>query len=101
MLRSAASPGSVGFGRSGGGVSGLLMTPLPADQLVCAALLRGTLDRRAVQTGKHQGADGALMRSSLHSYSGELFARRTLPRPLLDLGLAKFHVLLRDRIVFL
>src|SRR5262245_24848934 len=33
MLRSAASPGSVGFGRLGGGVSGLLMTPLPAGHL--------------------------------------------------------------------
>src|SRR5215471_13901722 len=33
MLRSAASPGSVGFGRFGGGVSGLLMTPLPAGHL--------------------------------------------------------------------
>lgn len=30
MPRSAASPGSVGFGRLGSGASGLLMTPLPA-----------------------------------------------------------------------
>src|SRR5713101_4583454 len=33
MLRSAASPGSVGFGRFGSGTSGLLMTPLPAGHL--------------------------------------------------------------------
>src|SRR5712691_11110890 len=33
MLRSAASPGSVGFGRFGGGTSGLLMTPLPTGHL--------------------------------------------------------------------
>src|SRR5262245_44490188 len=35
MLRSAASPGSVGFGRFGGGTSGLLMTPLPTGHLYC------------------------------------------------------------------
>src|SRR5258708_35453455 len=34
MLRSAASPGSVGFGRFGGGTSGLLMTPLPTGHLI-------------------------------------------------------------------
>src|SRR5271165_6814062 len=33
MLRSAASPGSVGFGRRGSGASGLLMTSLPAGHL--------------------------------------------------------------------
>src|SRR5215470_5887545 len=33
MLRSAASPGSVGFGRFGSGTSGLLMTPLPTGHL--------------------------------------------------------------------
>jgi len=33
MLRSAASPGSVGFGRPGSGGSGLLKTPLPAGHL--------------------------------------------------------------------
>src|SRR5438093_9458920 len=33
MLRSAASPGSVGFGRFGSGTSGLLMKPLPAGHL--------------------------------------------------------------------
>src|SRR5215510_1197173 len=37
MLRSAASPGSVGFGRFGSGTSGLLMTPLPAGHLRSAA----------------------------------------------------------------
>src|SRR5215470_3467055 len=37
MLRSAASPGSVGFGRFGSGTSGLLMTPLPAGHLRFAA----------------------------------------------------------------
>jgi len=35
MLRSAASPGSVGFGRHGGGASGLLMTPFPAGHPFC------------------------------------------------------------------
>jgi len=33
MLRSAASPGSVGFGRPGSGASGLLISPLPAGHL--------------------------------------------------------------------
>src|SRR5215813_13677141 len=37
MLRSAASPGSVGFGRFGSGTSGLLMTPLPTGHLRSAA----------------------------------------------------------------
>src|SRR5215472_15416174 len=37
MLRSAASPGSVGFGRCGGGASGLLMTPFPPGHLIAHA----------------------------------------------------------------
>src|SRR5215469_2279015 len=37
MLRSAASPGSVGFGRHGGGASGLLMTLFPAGHHCVAA----------------------------------------------------------------
>src|SRR5258705_25602 len=37
MLRSAASPGSVGFGRFGSGTSGLLMTPLPAGHLLASS----------------------------------------------------------------
>src|SRR5712671_5959680 len=46
MLRSAASPGSVGFGRFGGGTSGLLMTPPPTGHLY----FTGWADRRNLQT---------------------------------------------------
>src|SRR5262245_26901347 len=81
MLRSAASPGSVGFGRFGSGTSGLLMTPLPAGHLPSVA---------EKDTGRPLGA--LVMRVAS-------FAARS--SALLDLRLAELDVLLGDRIVFL
>src|SRR5262245_42225021 len=74
MLRSAASPGSVGFGRPGGGVSGLLMTPLPAGHIPWPSRWLGLVGRTPGRT------------------------RETY---LLDLGFAELDVLLGNRVVFL
>src|SRR6188474_2890398 len=86
MLRSAASPGSVGFGRLGSGVSGLLKVPLSAGHLFtqvrCAIL--SPRDRWAEKERAPKGARPP---------------RRI--RWLLDLAFTEFDVLLRDRIVFL
>src|SRR5262249_34381622 len=76
MLRSAASPGSVGFGRSGSGTSGLLMTPLPAGHLF----------------GLEYQVKGAPAGAPLR-FPG--------PRASLDFGFAELDVLLRDRVVLL
>jgi hypothetical protein len=40
VLRSAASPGSVGFGRFGSGASGLLKKPLPTGHLLVGHALK-------------------------------------------------------------
>src|SRR6266540_3136817 len=82
MLRSAASPVSVGFGRFGGGKSGLLMTPLPTGHLAYGRL------------------------GLIHSQIEQKYARaaRAAPArhaPSLDLGFAELDVLLGDRVVFL
>src|SRR5262245_789403 len=77
MLRSAASPGSVGFGRFGSGTSGLLMTPLPTGHLPSQSRLSKTNSK-----GAHEAP---LVRLEA----------------LLDLRFAKLDVLLGDRIVFL
>src|SRR5215467_8083602 len=89
MLRSAASPGSVGFGRFGSGTSGLLMTPLPTGHLRSRG--RDRLPKRQTPE-KTTNAKGA-RRAPL-----SLVARA---RALLDLCLAELDVLLGDRIVFL
>src|ERR1700704_504050 len=88
MLRSAASPGSVGFGRFGGGTSGLLMTPPPTGHLY----FPGWLDRPNLQmvAAKCEGRPGC----------GRPCVMRTRTR-LLDLRFSEFDVLLRDRIIFL
>src|SRR5262249_25553329 len=83
MLRSAASPGSVGFGRFGGGTSGLLMTPLPTGHLRCG---RGKPPNSQLNCAKYERRPG-------RSASGEATS--------LDLGFAEFDVLLGDRVVFL
>src|SRR5262249_9352083 len=83
MLRSAASPGSVGFGRFGGGTSGLLMTPLPTGHLTLRAL--GEPPNSQLNCAKYAGCRGC----------------RPSEPPSLDLGFAEFDVLLGDRIVFL
>src|SRR6516162_10883553 len=83
MLRSAASPGSVGFGRFGGGTSGLLMTPLPTGHLRrgCRAAAQFTAQLRKIRRRPTRGPPGEA--------------------PSLDLGFAEFDVLLGDRVVFL
>src|SRR5262245_25414266 len=85
MLRSAASPGSVGFGRFGSGTSGLLMTPLPTGHLSTGAGGSKLQPFRGNAQGAHDGAPFLLARDA----------------PLLDLRLAELDVLLGDRIVFL
>src|SRR5215467_7106448 len=80
MLRSAASPGSVGFGRPRGGVSGLLI---------------GTASGRPPMSANYfREFAGALDHPSARAMTPPWAAS-------LDLRLAKFHVLPRDRIVFL
>src|SRR5215475_3468644 len=85
MLRSAASPGSVGFGRFGGGTSGLLMTPLPTGHLRLCDRLHAIYNR--LQENMMASAD-----------RGRL---ETTPCTLLDLGFAELDVLLRDRVILL
>src|SRR4029453_1174003 len=89
MLRSAASPGSVGFGRFGGGTSGLLMTPLPTGHLLSTGA--GGSPNPQAESGKWQGRPPI----------GRPFFFSRGARRLLDLGFAKLDVLLGDRIVFL
>src|SRR6476620_5342869 len=84
MLRSAASPGSVGFGRFGGGTSGLLMTPLPTGHLHLDC------SRNPTACGKMQKAP---------SSGAPLFIVRA--RRLLDLGFPELDVLLGDGVVLL
>ncbi len=107
MLRSAASPGSVGFGRSGGGSSGLLMTPPPAGHLFLSRrppdpCLRST-DRAcrlcASRSPAGQGGTSAKCKGRLQRRP---FLSKPSGRPrLLDLRFAELDVLLGDRVVFL
>src|SRR4029450_3076238 len=81
MLRSAASPGSVGLGRVGGGKSGLLMTPLPTGHLAYGRL-------------------GLIHSQIEQKYARAARAARARHAPSLDLGFAELDVLLGDRVVF-
>src|SRR5262245_20303140 len=65
MLRSAASPGSVGFGRFGGGTSGLLMTPLPTGHLTLRALGGSRLIHSSIARNT-RGVAGAARPSRRH-----------------------------------
>src|SRR5581483_7302213 len=75
----------VGFGRSGGGVSGLLMTPLSAGHLR-ETPAKSTGIRRRNDKGRPNGRP-----LSLHAMRVRL----------LDLRLAEFDVLLGDRVILL
>src|SRR5690242_2391140 len=88
MLRSAASPGSVGFGRFGGGTSGLLMTPLPTGHL-----------HRAPSPMRRARGNAAEMQKAPRN-SGRLCAVCD-DAALLDLRFAELDVLLGDRVVLL
>src|SRR5208282_1423115 len=88
MLRSAASPGSVGFGRHGSGASGLLMTPFPAGHLASRYLADTCTPKRTCRLARKKGRPQAPRLIGLKPAS-------------LDLGFAKLDVFLRHRIVFL
>src|SRR5215471_19531042 len=97
MLRSAASPGSVGFGRFGSGTSGLLMTPLPTGHLRFAT----HKDTRKGNRCKGRPL-GALVIGGARWAPLSLVAHwPARARALLDLRLTELDVLLGDRIIFL
>src|SRR5262249_48012747 len=100
MLRSAASPGSVGFGRFGSGTSGLLMTPLPTGHLF---FLRSQPKPRKRASARTLNAQTAKSLPTTKKAPDEWAPRHqgTCSRPLLDLGLAELDVLFRDRVVLL
>src|SRR5262249_52628330 len=114
MLRSAASPGSVGFGRLGSGVSGLLIPSLPAGHLFEWGTGFSTIicERRHGQMPRenggrrHTGAKLGLRWRGVRFAKAKGAARapwsvHTASAALLDLGLAKLDVLAHHRIVLL